>query len=430
MSRAWQAIEALNEQRLDCTFKGVPLGEVLPLSELGGRGWNVARGDLALPVTTLRASALSHNIEAMAAYARRHGVLLAPHGKTSMCPQLFRRQLDAGAWAITAGTPSQVAILRRFGIPRILLANQLVEGHALRWIAEELRDDDLDFLCLVDSPATVELMDDALDGHGSGRRMDVLVEIGVDGGRTGARSREGAITTAEAVVGSRNLQLAGVECYEGLAARGRSEAELEAVDALLDQVRSLVVEIWGRGWFAGRAPVVTAGGSIYFDRVVERLGDWSETDVPARVVLRSGCYVSHDAGRYHRLSPLDGAREASEDLALHDALDAWAVVLSRPEPTLVVLGAGKRDVPYDVDLPAPQQLHRRDGSVVPLRERASVTGLMDQHTFLRVDGDLKIEPGDIVSLGLSHPCGAFEKSPLMPLVSDDGTVVGGVLTFF
>jgi D-serine dehydratase len=430
VSDAWQAVEALDEQQLDCTFKGVPLGETVTLSELGNRGWNVAGGDLALPVTTLRDSALSHNIEVMAAYARRHGVLLAPHGKTSMCPQLFRRQLDAGAWAITAGTPSQVAIMRRFGIPRILMANQLVEAQALRWVAEELRDDAFDFLCLVDSPRTVALMDDALDGHGSGRRLDVLVEVGVHGGRTGARSRDDAVATAKAIVGSRNLQLAGVEAYEGLAARGRSDAELEAVDALLDQVRSLVVDLWDRGWFAGRTPVVTAGGSIYFDRVVERLGDWSVTGVPAHVVLRSGCYVSHDAGRYHRLSPLGGAREQSDDLALRDALDAWAVVLSRPEPTLVVLGAGKRDVPYDVDLPVPQDLYPRSGSVVPLQDRASVTGLMDQHAFMRVDAELTIEPGDIVSLGLSHPCGAFEKSPLMPLVADDGTVVGGVLTFF
>lgn len=430
MSASWQAVEALDTQQLDCTFKGVPLGEVLTLADLGSRGWNVAGGDLALPVTTLRASALSHNIEAMATYARRHGVLLAPHGKTSMCPQLFRRQLEAGAWAITAGTPSQVAIMRRFGVSRILLANVLVEAQALRWVAEELRDGSFDFLCLVDSPRTVVLMDDALDGHGSGRRLDVLVEVGVDGGRTGARSREDAVATAAAVVGSRSLRLAGVEAYEGLAARGRSETELKAVDTLLDRVRSLVVDLWGRGWFMGEAPVVTAGGSIYFDRVVERLGDWSGTDVPARVVLRSGCYVSHDAGRYHRLSPLDGAREPSEDLLLRDALDAWAVVLSRPEPTLVVLGAGKRDVPYDVELPAPQELHRRNGDVVPLHNQASVTGLMDQHAFMRVAAGLDIAPGDIVSLGLSHPCGAFEKSPLIPLVADDGTVVAGVLTFF
>jgi len=430
MKELEESVCALDVEPLDCTYKGVPLGAGLTLGQLGDQGWNVTRGDLALPVTTLRSSALTHNIDAMASYVRRHGVLLAPHGKTTMSPQLFHRQLAAGAWAISAATPSQVAIMRRFGVPRVLLANEMVETSALRWVAGELADPAFDFLCLVDSPETVALMDEALEGHRFARQVDVLVEIGVEGGRTGARSERDAVATAQSVVESRHLRLAGVEAYEGLAARGRSPADLVAVDAMLDQLRALVLELSGRGWFGDLAPVVTAGGSIFFDRVVDRLGDWSGTGVTVHLVLRSGCYISHDAGRYHRLSPLDGARPPGEELELHDALDAWAIVLSRPEPGLVVLGAGKRDVPYDVELPLPQAVHRRDGAVARLPGRAVITGLMDQHAFMTVDHDLTVEAGDIVSLSLSHPCGAFEKSPLMPLIDADGTVVGGVLTFF
>lgn len=430
MTAGTDALRGLDGQQLDSSFKGIPLGVTVTLDGLGRQGWDPSAGDLALPVTTLKVAALEHNIEAMAAYARRHGALLAPHGKTTMAPQLFERQLRAGAWGISAATPSQVATMRRFGVPRVLLANELVEPTALRWVASELADPDFDFLCLVDLPATVALMDAALEGHPGDRRLDVLVELGVEGGRTGARSEQAAVATAEAVVASSHLRLVGVETYEGLAGRTRAGSDLEAVDALLDRVRALVVDLWGRGWFGDEPPIVTAGGSIFFDRVVAKLGDWTGTGIPARLVLRSGCYVSHDAGRYHQLSPLDGARAPGEDLELLDALQAWAVVLSRPEPDLVILGTGKRDVPYDVDLPLPVQVHRRGGGTAPLTGRATVTKLMDQHTFMTVDVDLDIDAGDVVSLGLSHPCGAFEKSPLMPLLDADGTVVGGVLTFF
>ncbi|MDT7724937.1 MAG: hypothetical protein QOI21_1513 [Actinomycetota bacterium] len=415
---------------LDHRYKGVPLGVELPLSELGRQGWNVARGELSLPVTTLRADALAHNISTFAEYCRRHGVELAPHGKTTMSPQLFERQLAAGAWAITAATAGQVRIMRRFGVRRVLLANELVEPQALRWIGAELEQDpEFEFTCLVDDPASVELMDEALRGVLSSRRLPVLVELGVSGGRTGVRTRAEAIEVARAVERASNLELVGVEAYEGLAASGASKEELDSVNLLLDEVRAIVTEIADAGLFASGEVIVTAGGSIHFDRVVERLTGWTDSPVVPKVVLRSGCYVSHDEGRYHRLSPLDGRRVDGEPLELRNALESWAVVLSRPEPGLAIVGAGKRDLPYDVEMPIPLRLHRRNGEVASLRE-GKVTKLMDQHAFLTIDPELAIAAGDTVVFGLSHPCAAFDKAPLIPLIDDDYNVVDGIVTFF
>jgi D-serine dehydratase len=423
-------IDELGKIVLDHRYKGVPLGVELPLSELGRQGWNVARGDLSLPVTTLRADALAHNISTFAEYCRRGGVELAPHGKTTMSPQLFERQLAAGAWAITAATPGQVRIMRRFGVQRVLLANELVEPQALRWIGAELqRDPEFEFTCLVDDPASVELMDEALRGVSSSRRLPVLVELGVSGGRTGVRTRAEAIEVARAVERASNLELVGVEAYEGLAASGASKEELDSVNLLLDEVRAIVTEIADAGLFASGEVIVTAGGSIHFDRVVERLTGWTDSPVVPKVVLRSGCYVSHDEGRYHRLSPLDGRRVEGEPLELRNALESWAVVLSRPEPGLVIVGAGKRDLPYDVEMPIPLRLHRRTGEVASLRE-GKATKLMDQHAFLAIDPELAIAAGDTVVFGLSHPCAAFDKAPLIPLIDDDYNVVDGIVTFF
>ncbi|MCW2783083.1 MAG: hypothetical protein JWR35_3532 [Marmoricola sp.] len=423
--------EGCDETILDCEYKGVPLGTRIRLSELGSQGWNVTKGDLPLPVTTLREGALTGNIEAMAAYARRYGALFAPHGKTTMAPQLFKRQLDAGAWAITAATSSQMAVMRKYGVPRILLANELVEPGPLRWVCEQLRTDAaFDFYCLVDDPQTVALMDRTLDDCAPGRRMNVLLELGAEGGRTGCRTTDSAMQVARAVKASRNLQLAGVETYEGVVARGSAPADLAAVDALLDRTRILVTELFEGELLARPDPLVSAGGSVYFDRVVHSLSDWSKSGIDARLVLRSGCYVSHDSGRYHRLSPLDGRRNPDEVLELQDALDVWAVVLSRPEPGLVVLGAGRRDVPYDVELPCLRRAYSRDGGVVDLTNQGVITALFDQHALVAIAPEVELAPGDIVALGVSHPCGAFEKSPLLPLIDDSGAVIGGVRTFF
>jgi D-serine dehydratase len=426
-----EMIAELGSVVLDHRFKGVPLDQRLPLAELGQRKWNVARGDLSLPVTTLSAAALDHNIATMAEYCARHGMLLAPHGKTTMAPQLFHRQLAAGAWAMTAATPGQVRTMRRYGVPRVLLANQLVERVALRWVGRELEQDpEFDFLCLVDGPAAVRVMDDALDGVLDTRELSVLVEVGVPGGRTGTRTADQALALAQAVAASRHLRVAGVEAYEGLAARGADPEELDAVDTVLDRVKALAVELVAQGLADADGLIITAGGSIYFDRVVVRLGDWSGTGITPRTVLRSGCYISHDAGQYRRLSPLDERRTTEEPLALRNALESWAVVLSRPEPDLVLLGAGKRDLAYDVEMPMPARLHRAGGEVLDLRDTASVTKLMDQHAFMTVDPRLDVAPGDIVALHVSHPCAAFDKAPLLPIVDDEHTVVDGILTFF
>jgi D-serine dehydratase len=423
-------LSTIEHETLDWRHKGVPLGETVKLSELGSRGWNVADGDLLLPVTTLRVDAVRHNIATLAAYCRRNGVSLAPHGKTTMSPQLFDWQLGAGAWALTAATPGQVQIMRQFGVSRIILANELVEADALRWVGEQLEDDEgFEFICLVDSIETVAMMDAALNGVLTARRLPVLLEVGVAGGRTGVRDLADAVPLAESIAASRTLELIGVETYEGLAGRSGSAEDIAAVDELLSSVRWLVVSLSSAGLFARHEVIVSAGGSVHFDRVVENFANWPTGEVDPRIVLRSGCYLSHDAGRYHRLSPLDGRREAGETLSLRDALESWAVVLSVPEPGLAILGTGKRDVPYDVEMPIPMRVHRKDGSVAEL-ENCVVTGMMDQHAFMSVDPSLSIAPGDIVALGLSHPCGAFDKMPFIPLVDDAWNVVDGLLTFF
>lgn len=425
-----------SEYVLDSSFKGIPYGSRTRLADIGSHGWNVTAGDLALPVMTLDRAAVEGNIAAMAAYCNRHGVRLAPHGKTTMSPQLFRRQMAAGAWALTAATPGQAVVMRGFGIQRILLANELVDPNAFRWLAAEYRrDPGFEFIFLVDHPAAVRMADEALASAAPGRKVPVLVELGPSGpaGRCGVRSDAAAIALAEQVAATATLALAGVEAYEGVLAHGTSAGEIREVDEFLARTADLSRTLSERGLVDRDELLLSAGGSIFFDRVIAAFGPLRAQIQGLEIVLRCGCYISHDAGRYHRLSPLDGRRAAGEEILLRNALTLWGSVVSAPEPGRAIVGIGKRDAPYDVELPMPRCLYRAaagpHGAPLDLAT-ARVTRLMDQHAFVEIDPEQPVAPGDVMSFDVSHPCAAFDRWRFLPLIDADGTVVDGVLTSF
>ncbi|MDT5069334.1 MAG: hypothetical protein QOK02_5489 [Mycobacterium sp.] len=376
---------------------------------------------ISTPVLTLDQRRVDHNIDAMARWVAERGMLLAPHGKTTMAPQLWQRQLDAGAWAITLATGWQVQLARRFGIQRILMANPMVSAADLRWLAAELvTDPDFEFYCWADSPATVEHMTRHLDALGaSARPINVLVELGAPGGRTGARDRDDAMRVADAISASPHLALAGVGGYEGALGHDRHEEAVGHVNNYLAQLVELYLQVVP---LAEAEPLLTAGGSAYPDLVAEQTAELAARG--GRVVLRSGAYVTHDDGFYAGISPFSDAVNPANPVHLAAAIHGWARVTSAPEPGLALLDAGKRDLPYDEGLPVLQTPeHARSG--------ATVTAMNDQHTFVR-GADLSV--GDVVRLGLSHPCTAFDKWRLIPVVSDvdepDPIVVDLVHTYF
>ena len=131
------------------------------------------------------------------------------------------------------------------------------------------------------------------------------------------------------------------------------------------------------------------------------------------MVLRAGAYLVHDDGFYAGISPLtpDRARRP-----LRSAMHGWARVVSRPEPGLALLDAGKRDLPYDKGFPVPQRA-LIDGAWTALPD-ASVTGMDDQHAYLRLPAETALPVGSTVRLGLSHPCTAFDKWRLIPVLDD------------
>lgn len=417
------AVAALAQERLDWRFKAVP-AEAWGLTVREYLATGPTLDQLATPLLTLDAGALDHNLHTMADWCARAGVQLAPHGKTTMAPALWQAQLDAGAFGITLANLSQLRVARAFGVSRVLVANTLLDPRGLAWLAGELdADPDFRVTSWVDSVAAVQQMDRALRAAGAERPLDVLLELGGPGGRTGARDQATALAVARAVDQAPTLRLTGVGGYEAALAHDSTPAGLAAVEAYLAALVELHDALRAAGLFAAADQVlVSAGGSAYFDQVARVLAPLAAAHRDTVVVLRSGAYLAHDDGFYRAISPLI---RGAGGRPLRSALHGWARVVSRPERGLALLDGGKRDFPADLGLPEPQVT--RAGR--PLA--GAVTALNDQHAFLR-DSDAEI--GEVVRLGLSHPCTAFDRWTLIPVLDDTTAehprVVDLVRTFF
>lgn len=422
------ALAALDDEPVSGRDKGLP-AIALRFGDIGRQGWNVLAGDLPLPAMLLRWADVQHNIQVMQAYAGRHGAWLAPHGKTSMAPQLFAAQLQAGAWAITLANMAQLQVARAFGIQRLLLANELVSDYDVRHLARGLcSDPDFEPYVLVDSPAAIARLTQALERDDPGRPVNVLVELGMPGGRCGARSVPELQALAEAVLkaGSR-LRLAGVEGYEGIVSSNTLADSRTAAEEYLQRLAGAVRAIQSMAP-ATHPFLVTAGGSVFFDLVVEHLG--REALPEAQLVLRPGSYVSHDSIHLDDASPLGRLGPAGPAGRLRPAFEVWAVVLSRPEPDLAILGMGKRDVPVDLDLPLPLYHSRGGAPPTSLGEGYHFFRVQDQHAYLRLPAGADLAVGDLVGSGISHPCTTFDKWRVLLLADEARHVVGAIRTYF
>ncbi|HSW27700.1 MAG TPA: alanine racemase [Burkholderiaceae bacterium] len=399
-------------------------------ADIVARRWNLLAGDLPLPLAALDRDALAHNLQWMQGYARSQGLDLAPHGKTTMSPELFARQLAAGAWGITFANVFQLRVGVAAGVRRALIANQLVQDvelaalQALRALHADLR-----VVFLVDSLPQLSRIEAWSRAHET-KAFEVLLEIGVPGGRTGVREHGDALVLARALRASTAVRLVGIECYEGLGATGDSARDAEYAAALMQRLTDVAQACDRESLFESEEVIVSAGGSGIFDLVAARMR--LSLQRPVRGLLRSGCYVTHDHGQYQRLVQRVIERCGCSE-GLRPALQLWSCVQSVPEPGLAVLTAGRRDVGFDMGLPQPIGFAAVGARRLETPDPAwRITALNDQHAYLRFDAGsaVGLAVGDRVVLGISHPCTTFDKWHWMPIVNAALDVVDAVTIHF
>ncbi|MDN3559289.1 amino acid deaminase [Vreelandella neptunia] len=385
---------------------------------------NVLSG-VSLPAAVVFERPLAHNVAWMQRFAAAHGAHLAPHGKTTMTPALFHRQLQAGAWGITLATAPQCRAAFANGVTRILMANQLV-GQANMAIIASLIEQGAAFYCVVDSHENARQL-----GRFFAERsltLSVLIEIGVEGGRCGCRNQQQILSLAEVIASEPALSLVGLEGYEGVVHGDNPESGIRTYAKYLVDV---AVELEAAGRFAEENPIVTASGSAWYDVIAEA---FQGAPLQGRFtpVLRPGCYIVHDHGLYREAQSAVLGRRPDLQQGLEPALEVFAQVQSLPEPGLAIVALGKRDIGHD-QLPIALRRFREGGSPSqPLPVTGwEVTKIMDQHTFVGLpEGAQDVEVGDIVAFGASHPCLTFDKWRQILLVDDQLNVKERMATYF
>ncbi|MBV8620306.1 MAG: alanine racemase, partial [Curvibacter sp.] len=250
-------------------YKNFPLAAApLDGADLRERGWQLLDDRLPYPMAVLSQEALAHNLAWMQRYASSRGVHLAPHGKTTLSPELFAMQLQAGAWGLTFATAYQAAIGAAAGARRILIANQVLADADLEGLQALLRRHaDLRIWFLVDSRAQLALIEDWAARQAAPLPFDVLLEVGIPGKRTGCRELSEALDLARALAASPAVRLGGIECYEGGAAICDSDHDSREVSELLRRVIAIARACDAEGLLAGEQILLTAGGSAVFDLV-------------------------------------------------------------------------------------------------------------------------------------------------------------------
>lgn len=421
---------------LDGQMKGLPSRLVAtPMGKIAALGWNALQGDLPTPLAVIDVEAVEQNSRWFRAVTGAYGVSLCPHGKTTMAPQLFAKQLSEGAWGITLATQHQAAVARRFGVGRVFIANQILDPVFLRWLAEEqVADPAFDAYFLIDGPEGIAALRKAaaeVPGH---RPFQVLIEIGSVVGRTGVRDQGAALAlAAELAKSPEAARLCGIEGFEGAIRAATPEAVEQAVVAFLDLMTATAEACEAAGYFTGREVLLTAGGSAYFDLVARRLTT-HRLSGPSRVVLRSGCYITHDAKHY--AEHVSRALERSPELAAlnerpRQALTVWAMVQSRPSAEVFYINAGRRDLSSDSHLPEVLAYSPDGVQVIEVAPSAHRTTLMwDQHSAIGCPPDSPIRPGMKVQLGISHPCTTFDKWAAILLTDGRQNVLGALKTYF
>lgn len=402
--------------------KGVGIGD-------NGNEWNLLREDVSLPAASISSENMEHNLRWMQEFINKYNVKLAPHGKTTMCPKLFHQQLNHGAWAITLATAQQVQIAYSAGVRRVLMANQLV-GKTNMAIIKQLIDDDpdFDFYCLIDSPTNVEQLGNFFKDLKQ-NKLQVLLEVGVRNGRTGIRTEEEETIILNTLAKYSNcLALVGVELFEGVL------SEEQSIRVMLQSAIACIQRLIESNQVSRSPPILSGAGSAWYDIVAE---EFSKVSSLVDIVLRPGCYITHDSGSYkmaHKrmLEQSVVVQEVSKNGGLRPALQIWAYVQSVPEPNRAIINLGKRDAAFDAGFPIPT-LHHRSGWSEPIVLDSSIykiTHMMDQHAFLNCPSDHKLMVGDIIAFDISHPCLTFDKWRKILVIDNNYTVIDILDTYF
>jgi len=397
--------------------KGVSIDRVISGS------FSLMKEEVSFPCAVIRQSAIESNLTWMQTFANHHDVKLCPHGKTTMSPDLFKQQLDQGAWGLTVASSAQAEVAALAGAKRIIIANQIVGNVNMKMVLNLMVSKRIDIYSCVDNLDNVKAWQKTASA--AGVVVPLFIELGVSGGRCGCRTDEQVQALAKAIVDSSHLKLAGIELYEGVI--GGDTAEID-IRKFLTRATILLTAL--KHEYGLDEAIISGAGSAWYDVVAEEFSQLNGLTG----IIRPGCYAIHDTGIYEDAQALVNGRAITNsgfacDLNgdLTSSLEVWAYVISTPEQGKAVVGLGKRDVAFDAGLPIVERVIR-DGIDIEVSALCAIK-VMDQHMFVEMpNDDLKV--GDLLVMSTSHPCLTFDKWRYVGVVDESDSIINWMPTYF
>jgi D-serine deaminase-like pyridoxal phosphate-dependent protein len=294
------------------------------------------RGDIPTPALVLDLDAFEDNIRKMASHLKARGKAFRPHGKTHKCPEIARALIGAGAVGICAARLSEAEVFADHGIRGLLVTTAVIGTDKIaRAMALARRVPDTMFV--VDDEQNVRAINDAARG---GAKIALLIDLYF--GRTGVEPGEPALRLARLIDSLPNVELAGLQSYDGQAAhttpftaRGaRTNGNMAKAAA----TRKMIEE------FDIPCSMVTGGstGTYRFD-----------SENPAMTELQPGSFIFMDLD-YGKIGGADGGAEYRD---FKNALSVVTTVVSTPPGFAIVDGGYKAFstdrpfTPQPIDLP-------------------------------------------------------------------------------
>jgi 3-hydroxy-D-aspartate aldolase len=283
-----------------------------------------SRDRIGTPALVLDLDALDANIASMAAHARANGYSLRPPAKIHKSVEIARRQVAAGAIGLCCSTLAEAEVMVAGGIPGVMLFAPVVgDAKLARLAALNARTDDL----IVATDGFINLEQLGAAARRSGRRLQVLVDVNLGGGRTGVTDETQAVALAQRALTTDGLEYVGIQAYIG---RHQVIADYEerrtAAEAYLAPVARLVERLAAEGL---RPRIVSGGGTGTHD-IDPQFGVLTE--------LQAGTYVFMDA--YY----LDVVLRRDEPHPFQPSLVVHTTVISTASPGFAITDAGGKEL--------------------------------------------------------------------------------------
>ena len=306
---------------------------------------------LPTPSLLLDLSRLERNADRMRERAMTLGISLRPHLKTAKSVEAARFVLGGAPGPATVSTLKEAEIFGKAGITDLLYAVSIAPQKLAK--VTELRRSGIDLKIILDSLEAAELV--AAHARQHGGDIAVMIEVDVDGHRSGVRWDDHNTLIAIARVLNKDAKLRGILCHAGDSYHLHGPAALEEAASL---ERSRIVAAANALKAAGIAcPVVSVGSTptalssrsyegvtelragvyMFFDVVQVGLGVCGVDDIALSVLAT---VIGHRQDKNWIITDA-GWMALSSDAGQGEHYGLVCDAQGRPYPDLVVLGTNQ-----------------------------------------------------------------------------------------